>query len=70
MGVGRKEVQVDKDGWSGKLGHRTRKVLCTGCKKEFVQSEYSALCDVITNMKPVCSYECNVSSGQIKPVNK
>ena len=44
----------------------SKRVLCSCCGKEFEQTDYSALCDAIMQKKPVCSYECNLTLGQVK----
>lgn len=63
---------TDEDGWTGKPGYRTRKLKCAGdgCTAIFVQTEYGALCCMIMQHKPVCSYKCNVSCGQVKEEKK
>lgn len=43
---------------------QTEIVHCAHCGKEYKQSGYSALCDVIMRHKPACSYECNKALGQ------
>ena len=47
------------------LDNEPKMVACANCGKEFLQSNYSLLCDCIMKHKPVCSYECNKALGQV-----
>jgi hypothetical protein len=40
---------------------------CAHCGKKYYESDFSALSRAIMDKKPVCSYECNVALGQVKP---